>query len=196
MSWETGVPHNLIQGDDLRVALVSGDRAVQVDFTGAVAVIDHGHSMIHRKAAFNLTGLIELPGSGTVWLLGQGTGVHWTGGVFNASEGGFQVEFREGVVATGGTAITPISRNRRPALPVSAFAVKQGVTVTGEGALLSTFGFPPAATQQTRVAVSGADNREWILDPALIYGIAFKNNTNAAKEIYVDFEWYEPSLLS
>lgn len=194
-----GLPADLVRGEsatgrELRVAIASAGRAVQVDFTGAMVTMDHGHSMIHRGASLNVTTLVDLPASGTIWLTWQG-GVHWTGGTFNASEGGFQVELREGVVGTGGTALPPINRNRRPPIPVSALVVNQGVTVTDEGVRLATFGFPPAATQQARVAVSGADNREWVADGSLLYGLKIQNNTNAAKELRLDLDWYEPGLL-
>ena len=195
-----GLPADLVKGDsatgrELRVAMASGGRAAVIDFTGAVVTIYEEHHLIHRGVMFHLSGKIILPANGTIWLSGTTVAsIHWTGGIFNANEGGFEVEFREGIVATGGTAATIQNRNRRSSNATS-FAVTQGATVSDEGLLLTTFGFTPAATQQTRLAVSGSDNREWILAEAESYGLKFSNLENREKTIYVDFDFYQPGLL-
>lgn len=195
-----GLPADLVKGDsatgrELRVAMASGGRVAEIDFTGAVVTIEEEHSLIHRGAMFHLSGKIVLPANGTVWLTGTTVGsIHWTGGIFNANEGGFDVEFREGIVATGGATATIQNRNRRSG-NVTSFAVVQGATVSDEGLLLTTFGFAPAANPQTRLAVSGADNREWILGENLGYGLKFVNMENREKTLYVDFDFYEPGLL-
>ena len=195
-----GIPADLVKGDsatgrELRVAMASGGRAAVIDFTGAVVTIDEEHHLIHRGAMFHLSGKIILPASGTVWLTGTTVGsIHWTGGIFNANEGGFEVEFRRGVVATGGTAATIHNRNDRSS-NVTSFAVMQGATVSNEGVLRTTFGFNPAASPQTRIAVSGSDKREWILAENLGYGLKFFNLEAREKTIYVDFDFYEPGLL-
>ena len=195
-----GLPADLIRGAtvgkrEIRAAIASGGRVAEIDFTGSQAVIEEEHWIIHRGAMFHLSGKIILPASGTVWLTGTTVGsIHWTGGIFNANEGGFEVEFRRGVVATGGTAATIHNRNDRSS-NVTSFAVVQGATVSNEGVLRTTFGFTPAATQQSRLAVSGSDNREWILAENLGYGLKFFNLEAREKTIYVDFDFYEPGLL-
>jgi hypothetical protein len=166
------------------------------DFTGTIAVLSENHWVGHKAALFNLSAKIELAANGTAWLIGTTTStIHWVSATLSASEGGIETEFREDVIATGGTALVPVCRNRRTP-KVTDFVVTGGATVTGAGELLEQIGFPIASSPQTRSTVGGGDDIEWVLDQNRVYGIKIFNLENRTKTIYGKFVFYQPNLLN
>ena len=185
-----------IKDDDTTIN-IADNIAKSTDFTGSRATIDELHWLGHRGVVFSLSSKVVVPASATVWLTGEtdGSSVHWSSVEFSLDEGGVDIEFREGVVATGGQLLTPVCRNRRPPARDSTFATVAAPTVTDEGELLLLIGFPPAASPQARTPQSGDDNLEWVLRNGTKYGIKFTNLTRSPRTVYGEFSWYEPGLL-
>jgi len=143
----------------------------------------------NRGQLFDLSAKIPLTGNQTLYLVGKtnGSTVHFNFEQYAATAGGIEIRLLEGVNATGGTAITPICRNR--ANPkVSTFVITQGATVTNTGAQLYIL----ALTTDKQSADDTRDDLEWILAGDTFYAIEIKNLTNDLKTLYANLSWYEP----
>jgi hypothetical protein len=162
------------------------------DFTGARITIGEIHAYIHRGIVFDLSEKITLAPSATIYLTGKPNGkvVHFHKEIYQVSQGGIEIRLLEDVTATGGTAVTPLNRNRLSAR-TSSFEVKLGATVTNTGLPLRLVGFPAAAIPTARVVQSGAETEEWILKNGITYALEIKNLSADEKIIYADLCWYE-----
>lgn len=162
------------------------------DFTGARVMIGEIHAFIHRGIVFDQSEKITLAPSATVYLTGKpnGTIVHFHKETYDVSQGGIEIRLLEDVTATGGTAVTPLNRNRL-STRTSSFDVKRGATVTNTGTQLRLIGFPAASIPTAKVAQSAAETEEWILKNGVTYAIEIKNLSAEEKTVYVDLSWYE-----
>lgn len=92
---------------------------------------------------------------------------------------------------SGGTAITPINRNRNSAL-AAAVVLKSGVTVTTNGTKLTESYLAGAeGIGQTRTGAQLARTNEWVLKPSTVYTYELINGSDATNTVFVEFQWYE-----
>jgi len=170
---------------------------IRGDFTGTLPVISELHHLGHRGVVFALSAKVVIPANSSLWLTGEtdGSSVHWSQVQFISDEGGIEVTFREDVVASGGSPLTPVCRNRRAPIKDSTFTIAAGPTVTDEGNELFLIGIPAASSPQARVAQSGDDEIEWVLASGKKYGLKFTNLTGSPRTLYGEFSWYESGLL-
>ena len=142
-----------------------------------------------RGQLFDLSRKITLTGNQTLYLVGKtnGSSVHFNSEQYSASAGGIEIRLLEDVTATGGTPLTPISRNRKSE-KVSTFDITAGATVTDTGTELHL----QALTADKQSSDQTADDIEWIFDRDTFYSIEIKNLTNDTKTLYANLSWYEP----
>lgn len=143
----------------------------------------------NRGQLFDLSQKIELTGLQTLYLVGKtnGSSVHFNFEQYAATAGGIEIRLLEGVTATGGTPITPISRNRAN-IKTSTFTITAGATVTNTGAQLHI----QALTADKQTSDDTGDDVEWILAGDTFYALELKNLTNDVKTVYANLSWYEP----
>jgi hypothetical protein len=148
----------------------------------------------NRGQLFDLSAKIPLSGNQTIYLVGKtnGSTVRFNFEQYSSTLGGIDIRLLEGVTATGGTAATPICRNR--ANPkTSTFTITQGATVTDTGTELSLVGLPESGgPASSRGPQGGSDMLEWILAGDTYYAIEVKNLNNSSKTLYANLSWYEP----
>jgi hypothetical protein len=150
--------------------------------------------MISREA-FNLSQKIVIPAEQSVSLVGvtNGKQIEFISEDYDASQGGFEVEFLEGVTYTGGTQVFGINRNTTsPALPT--LEVYAGATVSG-GQLLRLKGVATAENPQARTRSSSQVVQPWLLDADKQYGLNIKNLNATPITIYASLEWVEYEML-
>lgn len=94
----------------------------------------------------------------------------------------------ENAVATGGTAFTPINRNRT-STNASSGAVIINPTVTSVGTLLDAQIIPANAGK--KASGGSADTLEFVLKPLTNYLFRLKNANGFDHAAYVQLEWYE-----
>lgn len=169
---------------------------IREDFTRALAVVDELHVAGHLGAVFTLSRKVTIPAESVVWMVGQtnGNSVHYTASVYDADEGGVEVQLREGVVFSDGTALTPACRNRQRK-NTSTFSVWEGPSVSDSGTRLSLVGLPTAARPIARAPQGGGDSLEWQLADDETYGLRVENLTDGERTMYVYLTWYEPELM-
>ena len=181
-------------GGLLNVGQVANDA---LDFTGSIITIDELHALGHKAIVFSAAVKFTLPASDVVYLTGL-TGlspVHWVSFDVALTAGEIEVRPRENVVATGGTPIIPICRNRN-APQVSQFELAALPTVSDAGDVLDTIGIPGSNIPAQVRPQGGGDNIEWVLKPETKYALEFTNLNATEKTVYGRFTWYEPELLS
>ena len=173
----------------------SGERINLVDlftaaasYDGTIATSSDIKAFNNRGQLFDLSQKIDLTGLQTLYLVGKtnGSTVHFNFEQYAATAGGIEIRLLEGVTATGGTALTPICRNRAN-VKASSFTVTAGATVSDTGTEL-------ALTADKQTSDDTADDVEWILAGDTFYALELKNLTNDAKTIYANLSWYEPQL--
>lgn len=162
------------------------------DYSGARIVMNELHAFIHRGIVFDLSAKIIIPSETTVYLTGQTNGktVHFHKENYTSNAGGIEFKLLEGVTATGGSAMTPINRNRASTTQ-STLIVKSGATVTQTGTELYLIGFPESATPSRASSLSGGETLEWVLKPQTFYAIQINNFSNAERTVYAELCWYE-----
>jgi hypothetical protein len=167
-----------------------------VSYDGSLVVSDDVKAFNNRGQLFDLSAKIALTGNQTLYLVGKtnGSTVRFNFEQYSSTLGGIDIRLLEGVTATGGTAATPICRNR--ANPkASSFIVTQGATVTNTGTELSLVGLPESGGPATsRGPQNGSDMLEWILAADTYYALEVKNINNSSKTLYANLSWYEPDL--
>ena len=180
-------------GGLLNVGQVASDA---LDFTGSIITINELHALGHKGVVFSAAVKLTLPASDVVYLTGL-TGlspVHWTSFGVASTAGEIEARLRENVVATNGTPITPVCRNRN--VPqVSQFELVALPTVSDIGDELDVIGIPGADIPAQIRPQSGGDNIEWVLKPETKYALEFTNLNATEKTVYGRFSWYEPGLL-
>lgn len=162
------------------------------DATGAQIAMDEVHAFVNRGIVFDLTAKITLPANATIYLTGvtHGAVVHFIRESYLSDEGGVEFRLLEGVEFSGGTAMTPMNRNRTSS-NIATLDIKSGSSVTNTGTELYVIGFPTAASPQGRGSKSGSDTVPWVLASETNYAIEIKNLTAGAKIIYAELAWYE-----
>lgn len=181
-------------GGLLNVGQVANDA---LDLTGSIITIDELHALGHKGVIFSASAKFTLPASNVIYLTGlpNGSPVHWSSFDLKTTLGGVDVRLRENVVATGGTPITPVCRNRYLSM-VSEFELAALPTVTDNGDELDLIGIPEGNVPAQDRPQSGSDNLEWVLKPETKYALEFTNLDATAKTVYGRFSWYEFGLLS
>jgi len=94
----------------------------------------------------------------------------------------------EGSTSTGGTAFTPINRNRNYT-DSSNVAMVMNPTVTATGVLLDAQFLPGGVGK--KAGGGSATSREFVLKPLTNYLIRMTNVNGTAHAVYVALEWYE-----
>lgn len=176
----------------------SGERINLVDlftaaasYDGTIATSSDIKAFNNRGQLFDLSQKIDLTGLQTLYLVGKtnGSTVHFNFEQYAATAGGIEIRLLEGVTATGGAALTPISRNRAN-IKASSFIVTAGATVSDTGTQLHI----QALTSDKQTSDDTGDDVEWILAGDTFYALELKNLTNDAKTVYANLSWYEPQL--
>lgn len=162
------------------------------DLTGAQISMDEVHAFVNRGIVYDLSAKITLGASATVYLTGQTNGavVHFIRENYIADLGGIEFRLLEGVTFTGGTAMSPLNRNRTSS-NVATLQVKSGSTVTNTGTELYLVGIPKSTSPFGRIAQSGSDTVPWVLDSETNYAIEIKNLSADVKTVYAELSWYE-----
>ena len=181
----------------------SGERINLVDlftaaasYDGTIATSSDIKAFNNRGQLFDLSQKIDLTGLQTLYLVGKtnGSTVHFNFEQYAATAGGIEIRLLEGVTATGGTALTPICRNRAN-VKASSFTVTAGATVSDTGTELALVALPETGgPASSRSPQSGGDMVEWILAGDTYYALEVKNINNSAKTLYANLSWYEPQL--
>ena len=162
-----------------------------VSYDGSIVSSSDIKAFNNRGQLFDLSAKIELSGDQTLYVVGKtnGSTVHFNFEQYAATAGGIEIRLLEGVTATGGSAMTPICRNRAN-VQASTFIVTQGATVTNTGTQLHIL----ALTADKQTSDDAGDDVEWILAGDTFYALEIKNLTNDVKTVYANLSWYEPDL--
>ena len=117
---------------------------------------------------------------------GPGTTPHMTIGSFCGGDSEFFLY--EGATSTGGTAFTPVARNRTIA-NASNVAMVINPTVTGTGTQLFRE-FSPGGVK-SKAGGGGGNSLEYVLAPLTNYLIRITNVSGSAQVAELVLEWYE-----
>lgn len=163
--------------------------------TGAVKIMDNDHAYIHQGKYFSVTFLLTITTGATTkvtFLTNSDKMIHYRPASIVASADKLSANIYEGSsVASGGTALTPICRNRQTPLTTDV-VVTTGVTVGTNGTLIQTAYLPGSASVgQSRAGSTAGGTNEWVLKADTLYTYEFINGSTETNTVWVEFQWYE-----
>lgn len=162
------------------------------DSTQTLQGIDYPHHEVHCGESYTLQTFVTLGDNESISFgVYTPNGSKWIHLTFNSqATGQTEIEIWEGTDLTGGSAITPICRNRNSNI-ASTIGISGWVGVnTTSGTLLTKQAFG-LSTTPTRF-VGGADraSQEWILKSGTTY-LFNTISRNASNIVTGKFDWYE-----
>ncbi len=171
--------------------------SLQADgFTGYPIVLSSDHSYIHKGLGFSLVG-----NSGSVAAAGtfvisfvtpSGKYVHLRPTSIGSTKNLGLFTIAEGSKMTGGTAATPLNRNRNSSNK-SLVTVKTGATISAEGSIkLVELSIGSGGKPNTRSGGQNGENDEIVLLPGTAYSLKFSNIGETDSTVfYFSMFWYE-----
>lgn len=178
---ENNVAHNIIE-----------------HMTGAVKIIDNDHAYIHDGRLFTVPVFISaLAASGTYKItfmtpLATAGYMHYRPSTISTSGDKVTVSLYEGSAdAAGGSAATPINRNR-VSTRVAGSVVTVGATVATNGTLIDrAYVGGGTGTGANRSGSETGVESEIILKANTLHTIEVVNGSSAANNIFLMLKWYE-----
>jgi hypothetical protein len=170
----------------------------QVDFfTGYPVVIQGDHAYIHQGLGYNLSRDTGSLAANAVYVVSLRTPentsyIHLRPTGLSSTANTMQMRIAEGSTVTGGSAGTPLNRNRNNSRPCLC-TVGLGVTLSAEGTVLQVAQVG-AGTNAGNASGGGNDGsaEEWVLKPNTTYSIRFQNvGATTATTGYFNLFWYE-----
>lgn len=166
---------------------------VLVDYSEPLPVVDVNHYRLHEARAFIAyhleNGVSPLADGASINIAiaaNAGYTPHMTIGAFCGGDS--TLYFYESATASGGTAFTPVQRNRT-STTTSNVAMTINPTVTGTGTELYKE-FLPGGTKK-KAGGGGGESLEFILKPLTSYLIRLTNISGSAQVAEITLEWYE-----
>lgn len=163
--------------------------------TGFYTVIQSDHRYIHRGWAFS--GIVDLGTISTTQYIGfttptgaSGKYVHWRPIGADTSANFIKITLYEGDTYTGGSAVTPINRNRVLSdLTTDMQDFKSGVASTPSGTPIQIAGIGTAGNPTSRSGGAGGSEQELVLkaDTSYVIEIVPDGSTDVTFDLY----WYE-----
>lgn len=163
--------------------------------TGAVKIMDNDHAYIHQGKYFSVTYQLTILTGATAkvtFLTNSDKSIHYRPASIVASADKLSLNVYEGSSgASGGTALTPLNRNRQSIIATDV-VIKTGVTVTTNGTLIQTAYLPGSTgVGQSRAGASAGGTNEWVLKTDTLYTYEFINGSTESNVVWVEFQWYE-----
>jgi len=173
------------QTDDNRQVVVGSDRPLNV--------VDVNHQRLHEGRAYGAynirTHANMLPAGESISIvLASAPGVSPHLSIGQASSGDALFELYENTVSTGGTAFTPIARNR-VSTNTSDVAMVLNPTITTAGTLLWTENIVGGTGKKS--SGGSGETLEYFLKPLTNYMIRVTNVNSADHTAFIGLEWYE-----
>lgn len=172
---------------------------VKDSITGFVTQITGDHRYIHEGKAFTYIGTTGslAAGSGTYSVsihtptVLSGKKIHFRPAKLSSTANTMLLTVTEGSTTTGGTAATPINRNRNSSA-VSQSVVKAGITVSVAGTTIHSEAVGGGSNPSNSVGGAGGANEELVLLPDTEYAIKIDNiGATTASTGYFELFWYE-----
>jgi len=169
-------------------------------FTHFVTVIQSDHAYIHEGLGYIInvtTPSISAAGSYNITITTPAATagfIHWRPTNTGTTANMVLVEFYEGGTTTGGTAVSPINKNRNVSRN-SIVSVSQGATITPT-TLLDIYTVGAAGGTQSRSGGGSVGSlEEIVLKPSTTYTVRMTNiGTSTATTAYLTAFWYEETM--
>ena len=149
-----------------------------------------------KKYTYNLSQKITIPANEQAALVGvtDGREIEFASEDYDASQGGFEIEFRKGVTFTGGVPMQGTNRNTFDPTE-QTLIILAGATITDAGQLLRLKGVSAATTPQSRLRASSEIIRPWLLEKDTAYALIINNLNSSPITLYAALDWNEYELL-
>lgn len=177
-------------------AIIEGARD---KLTGFLTQITGDHRYIHDGKAFTYVGNTGslTAGTGTYSVSihtpieSSGKKIHFRPVKFSATANTMLLTITEASTITGGSAVTPINRNRNSSI-VSESVVKAGVTVSVAGTTVYQEAVGGGSNPSNNKGGSGGANQELVFKPDTEYTVKIDNiGATTASTGYFELFWYE-----
>lgn len=166
----------------------------QEGLTGYVGVISSDHAYVHASLAYTAfisTGSISAPYdiAFTTPTVASGKEVHWRPVGITTSANYVEFTLREGDSFSGGTAVTPINRNRESVQTSKMQSFVKGATATPTGTIVSLSGVGSTGAPQARSGGGAGADQELMLKQNTNYVLTL--DPAGATECTLELFWYE-----
>lgn len=163
----------------------------QETLTKYIGTIGSDHAYIHDGIAF--TAVIDVGSISGAYDIAFKTPVtkfvHWRPIGLQTSADYVKVELREGDTWSGGTAVTPINRNRLSTRPTKMQSFVKNATVSPSGTLIQIAGFGTAGNAASRGGGGGGAQEEIVLKRNTNYVLTI--TPDGATSVTAELFWYE-----
>lgn len=163
-------------------------------YTHYMAVISSDHAYVHKGLAF--TGIINTGSISAAYdicfttpSVASGLFLHWRPIGITSSANYVDIQFTEGETYTGGTAVTPINRNRHSSTTTTMQAFVKNATCTPSGTLISSSGIGSDGSRQARSGGGSGADQELLLKANTTYAITL--TPAGATTCILELFWYE-----
>lgn len=169
-------------------------RDFQEGLTGYIAVITSDHAYVHASLAYTAiinTGSISATYdiAFTTPTVASGKEIHWRPVGITTSADYVDFTLYEGDSYTGGTAVTPINRNRGSVQTTKMQTFVKGATVTPTGTIVSSGGIGSSGNPTARSGGGAAADQELILKQNTDYVLTL--TPDGATTCVLELFWYE-----
>ena len=169
------------------------NNAIEKD-TGYMGTIGSDHAYIHKGIGFTAiinTGSISVAYdiAFTTPTVASGLFVHWRPIGITSSADYVDVQLTEPETYTGGSAVTPINRNRNSTITSVMQAVVKGATATPAGTLIQSTGVGVSGNPAAKAGGGAAADQELVLIPNTTYLLTL--TPDGATTCVLELFWYE-----
>lgn len=184
---------------DVRVVLTSSDTGQSLpldEITNALITIDAVHYEIHEGDTFgvsykNADGAPIADNGTIIFILQTGSKfAHLIASAFTVGDG--EIELRENVTITGGTAMTEHNHKRTSANSATVAVIRDPATIPNAGTLLEQT-LIPGGDAGNSIGSTVSQRNEWILKTNTNYMLRLTNRAGQAKDMSMTAVWYEES---
>lgn len=166
----------------------------QEGLTKYKGVINSDHAYVHQGKAF--TAVISTGSISAVYRIAfqtptvaSGKFIHWRPVAASTSAAYISIKLTEEETYTGGSAVTPINRNRNIAAVTTMQAFVHNVTASPSGTVLQSLGLGTAGVPANNAGGGASSSQEIVLKPNTIYLVSI--TPAAATQVELDLFWYE-----
>ncbi len=166
----------------------------QEKLTGFIANIGSDHAYIHQGIAY--TSIVTTPSISAAYRLAfktpaaaSGIFIHWRPIGITSSANYVDFAITEAETYTGGTAVTPINRNRISSNTSSMQAFAYGVTSTPAGVIIDKSGIGTSGTPRARSGGGTGAEQELVLKQDTTYVVTL--TPAGATIVNLSLFWYE-----
>lgn len=182
--------------DDVQIIIAGSDNAPfeKDHITDALVVISGPHREIHEGEMFSVS--YKSPDGAPIADDGTIIFVLTTGSLYAhlsttiAGGGDAQVELREGVTVTGGTAMVEFNRNRASDNVATVAVVRDPGAIVDAGTLIEDI-FSPGGTGGNAPGNISGQRLEWVLNINTVYMLRLTNRAGNAQPMSLEAIWYE-----